>query len=83
MPLFLDVHTKIDGATSDAVAGAHQRDLDVQSRYGVKILKYWLDEGTGWVSCLAEAPDKESVNRVHGEAHGLLADEIYEVTEGS
>jgi hypothetical protein len=28
MPLFLDVH-KLEGATSDAVAGAHQRDIEI------------------------------------------------------
>src|SRR4051794_23933125 len=33
MPLFMDIHDKVDGATSEAVAGAHQRDLDVQGQY--------------------------------------------------
>ena len=28
-------------------------------------------------------PDAESANRVHKEAHGLEADEIFEVTEHS
>jgi hypothetical protein len=32
---------------------------------------------------LVEAPDAETATRVHREAHGLEADEIYEVTEGS
>ncbi len=30
-----------------------------------------------------DAPDAETAMRVHREAHGLLADEIYEVSEGS
>jgi len=81
MPRFMDIHT-IEGATSDAVAGAHQRDLEVQGQYGVNIVKYWLDESTGRVFCLADAPNKDATNQVHREAHGLLADEIFEVTEG-
>ena len=48
----------------------------------MKILKYWFDESAGRVFCLADAPDREATNRVHREAHGLLADEIFEVTEG-
>jgi hypothetical protein len=82
MPLFMDVHNKVDGATADAVAGAHMKDVEVQGQYGVKYLKYWLDEGSGRIFCLADAPDREAAIRVHREAHGLLADEIYEVTEG-
>jgi hypothetical protein len=30
-----------------------------------------------------EAPSKELAERVHREAHGLVADELHEVTEGS
>ena len=82
MPLFMDVHT-VSGATAEAVAGAHQKDLQVQPQYGVKYVKYWLDEGTGKIFCLADAPDKEAAIRVHREAHGLVADEIYEVREGA
>jgi hypothetical protein len=83
MPLFMDVHNRVDGASVEAVAGAHAKDLEVQERYGVKYLKYWLDESTGRIFCLVDAPDKEAAMRVHREAHGLLADEIFEVTEGS
>ena len=35
------------------------------------------------VFTLVEAPDAESANTVHREAHGLVADEIFEVTEHS
>jgi hypothetical protein len=82
MPLFMDVHNKVEGLTADAVAGAHGKDLEVQTRYGVNYLKYWFNEDTGRVYCLVEAPDKEAAIRVHREAHGLLADEIEEVKEG-
>lgn len=81
MPLFMDVHHHIDGLTADAVAGAHARDLEVQTKYGVNYLKYWFDEGTGKVFCLVEAPSKEAAIAVHREAHGLVPDEITEVQQ--
>jgi hypothetical protein len=34
MPLYLDIHKKVEGATADAVAGAHIKDLEFQGRYG-------------------------------------------------
>ena len=46
-------------------------------------LRYWYDEATGKVFCLAEAPSAEAAIAVHREAHGLLADEITEVREGA
>lgn len=82
MPLFLDIHHKVAGLTSDAIADAHKKDLEVQKKYGVNYLKYWFNEKDGRVFCLVEAPDKESAIKVHKEAHGLLADEIFEVNEG-
>jgi len=82
MPLFMDVHNKVDGLTADAVAGAHQRDLEVQDKYGVHYQRYWFDEGSGKVFCLVDAPDADAAAAVHREAHGLLADDITEVHEG-
>ena len=82
MPLYLDVHNKIEGLTTAAVSGAPEKDLAVQHKYGVNYLRYWYDEGTGKVFCLVEAPSKEAAEAVHREAHGLLADDIIEVKEG-
>ena len=79
----LDIHHHVEGLTADAVAGAHQRDLEVQGKHGVKYLQYWFDEGTGKVFCLVEALSKEAAEAVHREAHGLVADEITEVKEGA
>ncbi|HZQ08070.1 MAG TPA: DUF4242 domain-containing protein [Anaerolineae bacterium] len=81
MPLYMDVHRKVDGATAQGVAEAHRKDLETQTKYGVNYQKYWLDESTGTIFCLVEAPNKEAAERVHREAHGLTADEIHEVTE--
>jgi hypothetical protein len=83
MPLYMDVHEKVEGLTAEAVAGAHQKDLEVQGKHGVNYLKYWFNEETGRVFCLAEAPSKEAAIAVHREAHGLLADDITEVKEGA
>ena len=83
MPLFMDEHEKVEGLTAQAVAGAHQKDLETQGRYGVNYRQYWFNEQEGKVYCLVEAPDKEAAERVHREAHGLVADEITEVKEGS
>lgn len=83
MPLYLDVHNKIDGLTVDAAADAHRKDLEIQQKHGVRYLRYWFDEGTGKVFCLVEAPSREAAEAVHREAHGLVADEIIEVKEGS
>ena len=83
MPLFLDIHDHIDGLTPEAVAEAHRLDVETQQQYGVHYLRYWFDTASGKVFCLVEAPDKESAARVHQEAHGLVADHIYEVKEGS
>ena len=84
MPLFMDVHEQLpEGAKLADVAGAHQADLAIQDQYGVNYKSYWVDEANGKVFCLVEAPDADAAIAVHREAHGLVADKIYEVAEGS
>lgn len=83
MPLFMDVHHKVEGLTAEAVAKAHQADLATQRDYGVNYLRYWYNPDLGEVFCLVEAPDADSAIEVHRKAHGLVADEIIEVNEGS
>ena len=81
--LFLDVHNLEPGkVTFDAVAGAHEKDLATQDKYGVSFIKYWVDEEQGKVYCLAEAPDSASVYHTHKEAHGLTPDLVSLVTDG-
>jgi hypothetical protein len=77
------VHTIDDGVSADDVAGAHQKDLETQSAYGVNYKRYWVDEDAGKIFCLVEAERAEDAVRVHREAHGLVADEIYAVGEYS
>jgi hypothetical protein len=81
MSLFMDVHNIEGGVSADDVAAAHQADLETQGPYGVSYLRYWVDESAGRIFCLVEAEDAEAANTVHREAHGLVADEIYPVSE--
>lgn len=84
MPLYMDMHELGDGGvTMDDVAKAHQADLATQEPYGVSYLRYWVDEPGGHVFCLVEAPDIDTANTVHREAHGLVADKLFPVQEGS
>jgi Protein of unknown function (DUF4242) len=83
MPLFLDVHSMDGGVAIGDVAKAHMADLKTQDEYNVKYLRYWVDENAGKIFCLVEAPDADAAHTVHREAHGLVADEIYQVQEGA
>ena len=83
MPLFMDVHHMDGGVGLADVAKAHMADLQTQGRYDVSYLRYWVAEKEGVIYCLAEAPSAEAAATVHREAHGLVADEIVEVQEGS
>ena len=81
MPLYMDIHS-IDGVTMAAVADAHAADLAKQGPYDVRYLRYWVDETAGKVFCLVDAPSANAATSVHREAHGLVADDVYEVQEG-
>jgi hypothetical protein len=81
MSLYMDVHNIEGGVSAADVAGAHQKDLETQGKYGVNYLRYWVDEGAGKIFCLVEADSAEDANAVHREAHGLVADDIYPVSE--
>ncbi|WP_433370172.1 DUF4242 domain-containing protein [Actinoplanes sp. CA-142083] len=83
MPIYLDVHSVSGGVTIDDVAKAHLADLQTQGRHDVTYLRYWVDEAQGKIFCLVEAPSADAAEAVHREAHGLVADEIYQVQEGS
>ena len=83
MSLYMDVHNSLpDGTTVADLAGAHEEDLQVQQRYDVQYLHYWVDEEGGKVFCLVQAPTADAAHAVHREAHGLVADEIYPVVQG-
>jgi hypothetical protein len=83
MPLYMDVHTIGGGVSVDDVAKAHLADLQTQGKHDVSYLRYWVNETEGKVFCLVEAPSAEAASAVHREAHGLVADEVFQVQEGS
>ena len=78
MPVFMDRHY-VEGATRHAVADAHQKDLALQDKYDVKFLTYWFDEMRCTAFCLIEAPNRDTIERAHDEAHGLVPNEIIQV----
>ena len=77
------IAAEVPGVAAADVAAAHMKDVETQGKYGVDYKSYWVDEENGRIFCLVEAPDAETAHRVHHEAHGLVADEIYEVQQGS
>jgi len=83
MPRYMDIHRNVKGAKLQDVAEAHAKDLKVQGKYGVNFQRYWLDEKEGTIFCLSDAPNSEAIRKAHGEAHGLLPSETFEVQEGS
>lgn len=83
MPLYMDIHEHVPDLSAEVVVGAHKKDLATQQKYGVNYLKYWYDTDDNKVFCLVDAPSKDAAERVHREAHGLVADHIYEVKEGA
>ena len=83
MPLFLDIHHFVEDVTAEQIEDAHRKDLENQKKYGVKYLKYWYDLPSGRAFCLIDAPNKEAAIAVHRDAHGMVANEIFKVTEGA
>jgi hypothetical protein len=83
MALFMDIHNIEGGVSAIDVAAAHEADLAAQGPHGVDYLRYWVDEEAGKIFCLVEAPNAEAASTVHREAHGLVADEIFSVSEHS
>jgi len=78
MPIFLDRHDMVE-QTAEETAILHIEDLKIQGKYGVKFLTYWYDAERRTTFCLVDAPDKETADRVHAEAHGYVANEMIEV----
>jgi len=83
MPLYMDMHEIAGGVTVADVAKAHEEDLKVQGEHDVRYLRYWVNEAEGRIFCLVEAPSPAEASTVHREAHGLVADAVYEVREGA
>jgi class 3 adenylate cyclase len=78
MAVYMDRHY-IEGATQHAVADAHQKDLALQDKYNIKFLTYWFDEARCTAFCLIEAPNRNTIEQAHNEAHGSVPNEVLEV----
>jgi class 3 adenylate cyclase len=78
MPIYMDRHD-LAGFSASELAQAHQMDLEVQDKYGVKFMTYWFDDARKTGFCLIDAPDAETATRVHGETHGNLAIDLIAV----
>jgi hypothetical protein len=80
---FLDIHVLGPGNVSAAaVAGAHEKDLATEKKYGVNFIDYWVDVQSGTIFCLSQAPNSNAIIQTHKEAHGLLPTYIYNVKQG-
>jgi len=78
MPIFLDRHDVVT-FSAEEIAQLHVKDLEIQDQYGVKFLTYWYDAERRTTFCLVDAPDKETADRVHAEAHGHVANDMIAV----
>ena len=78
MATFMDVHEGFVGVTQSQFEAAHQLDLDIQAEEGVSFDRAWLDPVSGKAFCIATAPSKEAVIRIHTRA-GHPTDEVYEL----
>jgi class 3 adenylate cyclase len=78
MPIFLDRHDVVE-YSAEEVAKLHLKDLEVQDKYGVKFLTYWYDAERRTTFCLVDAPDRETADKVHAEAHGHVANQMISV----
>lgn len=79
MGKFMDVHSGFHGVTAEQLDEAHGRDLAIEAEEGVHFEHAWLDPEAGKVFCLATAPSKEAVMRIHERA-GHPTAEVYELT---
>jgi class 3 adenylate cyclase len=79
MPIYMDVHEGLDGATQAQVDAAHQVEEATQAEYGVNILSYWFSESEGKAFCMGSAPSSEALMESHQGSHGLLPSNVIEI----
>src|SRR4051795_5139235 len=76
--MYIDRHDLPD-MSPEELAAAHMLDLAAQDDHDVRYHTYWFDPANGAVFCLAEGPNKEAVESVHRDAHGILATTVIEL----
>jgi len=78
MAKFMDVHTGFIGVSAQQLKEAHERDLAIEADEDVHFEHAWLAPVRGKVFCLAIAPSREAVMRIHQRA-GHPTAEVYEL----
>ena len=79
MPIYMDRHDVSETVTAENVAQLHQEDLKIQEQFGCRGLTYWFDNKRKTAFCLIEAPDRNSIQKMHNKAHGQVPNNIIEV----
>lgn len=75
----MDRHDVSELVTSENVAQLHNEDLKIQHEYNCRALTYWFDDIKKIAFCLVEAPNKDSITKMHNQAHGEVPNQIIEV----
>jgi AraC-like DNA-binding protein len=75
----MDRHDVSEAVTAENVAHLHQQDLKVQHKFGCRGLTYWFDDVRKTAFCLIEAPNEQTLNEMHDQAHGEVPNQIIEV----
>jgi len=79
MPIYMDRHDVPPGISFTQAIEAHEKDQDVQEKYGCIAKTFWYDQQRCASFCLIEAPNKSAVKKMHNEAHGMVPNQIIEV----
>ena len=79
MPIYMDRHDVSETVTAENVAQLHQEDIKIQEQFGCRGLTYWFDNKRKTAFCLIEAPDRNSIQKMHNKAHGQVPNSIIEV----
>jgi class 3 adenylate cyclase len=82
VPLYMDRHEPPgdgQGLTREEAFAAHQLDLDVEGKHGVRFLGGLVDLERQMAFCVCEAPSAEAVEAVHREAHGSVGSKVIEI----
>ncbi|MEX0786429.1 MAG: nickel-binding protein [Dehalococcoidia bacterium] len=80
MPMYMDRHETVDG-TPHEIAELHLKDVDIQGKYGVRYVTYWVDYDAKRAFCLVDAPSIDQAVAVHREAHGAIPNAVIEVNQ--
>ena len=75
----MDRHDVSALVTAENVAQLHREDLKIQHEFNCRGLTYWFDDVKKLSFCLIDAPNKESIKKMHNSAHGEVPNQIIEV----